>query len=92
MLVLDSELNVVSVSQQAERWLARMSGPVHGGLPVPVHAAAARLVGDGDGDGVFGVGVSSLRRFLVMAGSDAVYGFVEYVEAAGDVGAGGGCG
>jgi DNA-binding CsgD family transcriptional regulator len=45
MLVLDGDLNVVSVSQQAEWWLARMSGPLHGGLPVPVHAAAARLVG-----------------------------------------------
>lgn len=47
MLVLDDDLNVISVSPQAEWWLARISEPGAGELPVPIHAVAAKLAAAG---------------------------------------------
>jgi DNA-binding CsgD family transcriptional regulator len=46
IIVLDSHLAVLSISPEAEYWLAEMAGPRSPGateLPVAVHAAAARL-------------------------------------------------
>lgn len=43
MLVLDSDLSVVSVNPQAEQWLAQISDGGSHSLPLPVHAAAAKL-------------------------------------------------
>lgn len=43
LLVLDDDLKLVSISPQAEWWLARISEPHADGLPLPIHAAAARL-------------------------------------------------
>jgi DNA-binding CsgD family transcriptional regulator len=43
LLVLDGDLGVISTNPQAERWLAQISDPAAGGLPLPVRAAAARL-------------------------------------------------
>ncbi|ACU71581.1 transcriptional regulator, LuxR family [Catenulispora acidiphila DSM 44928] len=44
MLVLDGDLNVTSMSPQAEQWLALLSDGHADTLPVPVHAAAAKLL------------------------------------------------
>lgn len=43
LVVLDRDLTLVSISPQAERWLAAIVGPRSHGLPLPVYAAAARL-------------------------------------------------
>jgi DNA-binding CsgD family transcriptional regulator len=47
IIVLDENLAVVSMSQQAERWLAEIGGPdwpSTSELPIPVYSAAAGLV------------------------------------------------
>jgi DNA-binding CsgD family transcriptional regulator len=47
MIVLDANLAVVSMSQEAGRWLAELSGPgwpSTSELPIPVYSAAAGLV------------------------------------------------
>jgi DNA-binding CsgD family transcriptional regulator len=47
MIVLDADLAVVSMSHEAERWLAEIGGsgwPSGSELPLPVYAAAAGLV------------------------------------------------
>ena len=47
MIVLDANLAVVSMSQEAERWLAEIGEagwPSASELPIPVYSAAARLV------------------------------------------------
>jgi len=52
MIVLDANLAVVSISQEAERWLAEIGGPDRPGtgeLPIPVYSAAAGLVRLEDG-------------------------------------------
>lgn len=51
MLVLDADLGVVSISPQAQRWLAEIPDVQPDGrqLPLPVAAAVARLVGQGAG-------------------------------------------
>ncbi|WP_112238903.1 LuxR C-terminal-related transcriptional regulator [Kribbella monticola] len=41
VIILDADLTVVSISAEAEHWLAELGG--EGGLPVPVRAAAVRL-------------------------------------------------
>lgn len=43
IIVLDRDLTVVSISTQAEQWLAEIAAPRESGLPLPVHAVAARL-------------------------------------------------
>ncbi|MER8188286.1 LuxR C-terminal-related transcriptional regulator [Kitasatospora sp. NPDC094015] len=43
IVVLDQDLTPVSISPDAERWLARLPGPDVAGLPMAVHAVAARL-------------------------------------------------
>lgn len=43
VIVLDQELALVSISPDAEQWLARLSGPRIMGLPVPVYGVAAHL-------------------------------------------------
>lgn len=50
MLVLDGDLSVVSVSRQAEQWLALLSDDDADGLPVPVHAAATKLIATEPGE------------------------------------------
>lgn len=52
MIVLDANLAVVSISHEAERWLAELGGPGWPGtseLPIPVYSAAAGLVRLEDG-------------------------------------------
>jgi len=52
MIVLDANLAMVSMSQEAERWLAEIGEadwPNVSELPIPVYAAAARLVRLEDG-------------------------------------------
>ena len=47
VIVLDADLGVVSISQEAERWLAEIGPPAWPGtseLPIPVYSAAAALV------------------------------------------------
>ena len=47
MIVLDASLAVVSMNQEAERWLAEIGGPDWPGtseLPIPVYSAAAGLI------------------------------------------------
>ncbi|MEU0853241.1 LuxR C-terminal-related transcriptional regulator [Streptomyces flaveolus] len=47
IVVLDDSLALVSINPEAERWLADLTDhrwPSSGTLPVPLHAAAARLV------------------------------------------------
>ncbi|MFE0463781.1 LuxR C-terminal-related transcriptional regulator [Kitasatospora sp. NPDC058965] len=48
VVVLDADLSVVSISQDAERWLARLDGPEVAGLPMSVYAVAARPEQTGD--------------------------------------------
>ncbi|MFF4034252.1 LuxR C-terminal-related transcriptional regulator [Streptomyces sviceus] len=43
VIVLDQELALVSISPDAEQWLARLPGPRIVGLPVPVYSVAAHL-------------------------------------------------
>ncbi|MFF4340527.1 LuxR C-terminal-related transcriptional regulator [Kitasatospora sp. NPDC001540] len=43
MMVLDQGFSLVSISPDAERWLARIGGPRVQGLPLPVHSAAVQL-------------------------------------------------
>jgi DNA-binding CsgD family transcriptional regulator len=52
MIVLDANLAVVSMSQEAERWLAEIGGadwPSASELPIPVYSAAAGLIRLEDG-------------------------------------------
>jgi len=44
MLVLDRDLSVFSMSHQAEQWLALLSDDDADGLPMPLHAAVAKLM------------------------------------------------
>lgn len=43
VVVLDQGLSLVSISPDAERWLAQFEGPDIHGLPMPVYSLAARL-------------------------------------------------
>ncbi|WP_037603863.1 LuxR C-terminal-related transcriptional regulator [Streptacidiphilus rugosus] len=45
VIVLDQRLALVSISPDAEQWLARLPGPRTVGLPVPVYSVAAHLAG-----------------------------------------------
>ncbi len=47
VVVLDQELAQVSISPEAERWLARLPGPRVQGQPMPVYSVAARLARPG---------------------------------------------
>jgi len=49
MIVLDANLAVVSMSQEAQRWLAEIDWPSASELPIPVYSAAAGLVRLEDG-------------------------------------------
>lgn len=44
MLVLDQDLSVLSMSRQAEQWLALLSDDTVDGLPVPLYAAVTKLM------------------------------------------------
>jgi DNA-binding CsgD family transcriptional regulator len=43
VIVLDGELQLVSINPEAERWLTRLPAPRLQGLPLPVYSVAARL-------------------------------------------------
>jgi len=51
LVVLGNDLSVVSISPQADQWLAQIAGPRSHGLPLPVCAVAARVAGAADGSG-----------------------------------------
>jgi DNA-binding CsgD family transcriptional regulator len=49
IIVLASDLSVVSINPQAQRWLSHLSDtdwPAHLDLPLPIYAAAAQVMGD----------------------------------------------
>lgn len=52
LLVLDGDLNVVSISWQAEQWLARMAGPRSDRLPLSANAIQEHLTSVFDAFGV----------------------------------------
>lgn len=43
VIVLDQGLSLVSISPDAEQWLARLEGPEIQGLPMPIYSVAAQL-------------------------------------------------
>ncbi|RAG84004.1 LuxR family transcriptional regulator [Streptacidiphilus pinicola] len=51
VIVLDRDLALVSISPDAERWLARLPDPKVQGLPWPVYSVAARLTWSRDVQG-----------------------------------------
>jgi DNA-binding CsgD family transcriptional regulator len=64
IVLLDSELRLVSMNAAAELWLADMSDamwPASAELPVPVHAVAARLQADSESPDVSGPPEARLR-------------------------------
>ncbi len=50
IVILDTDLSVISINPQAERWLGEIAdgdGPNHLDLPMPIVALASSVVGDG---------------------------------------------